>query len=83
MRWLQEFAAAAVMLGQPGAGAALLGSSERLRREMELPLWDPNDYERTSTALRDQLGDEVFGAERSRGAALTDDEAIDLARSIA
>ncbi len=80
---IQEFAAVAVVLGQPGAGAALLGSSERLRREMELPLWDPSDYERTSTALRDQLGDEVFEAEHARGAALTDDEAIDLARSIA
>ena len=79
---VQEFAALAVVLGRPEVGAALIGSSERLRTETDMPMWDPADYERTVTALRDQLGDVEFESLREAGAALSDDEAFALALTI-
>ena len=78
---LQEIAAVAAVRGQPEGAAALLGCSERLRTATGVPLWDADDHERTIDALRNQLGD-AFETHRARGAALTDEEAYALARSI-
>ena len=49
---------------------------------MELPLWDADDYDRTVTALRDELGDAEFESLRERGAGLGDDEAFELALTL-
>jgi hypothetical protein len=49
---------------------------------MGLTMWDRDDYERTPGVLRDRLGETRLTKERARGAALPDDEALDLARSI-
>jgi hypothetical protein len=49
---------------------------------MGLTMWNRDDYERTRGVLRDRLGETRLTKERARGAALPDDEALDLARSI-
>jgi predicted ATPase len=78
----QEFAAVALIRGKLETAAALLGCSERLREELELPIWDPEDYKRTAAALAHRLGEARFGEGLANGAALSDDEAYDLARSV-
>ncbi len=73
---LQEVAAAS----PPDSDAArLLGASESLQADMGVPRWEPEDYERTATTLRAELGDSLYEEARDEGASLPADEALSLA----
>jgi predicted ATPase len=74
---LQEVAAASS--GDSVDAVRLLGASERLRAHMELPRWDPTDYDRTVSTLRAELGGAAFERAWAEGAALSEDEALSLA----
>jgi len=57
----------------------LLGSSERLLKEVGAPRWDPVDYEQVVAKLRDEMGDPDFEAAWAAGAELSEDDALSLA----
>jgi predicted ATPase len=79
---LQEHAGLAVARRQPEAAARLLGASHRLRDELGAPVWDPEDVTRMTSAIEDAIGGPALRALRSKGASLTLEDAVDLARSI-
>jgi len=59
--------------------ARLLGASEGLLAEMGVSRWEPDDYERTVTTLRSELGDGPFEEAWQEGGSLRADEALSLA----
>jgi predicted ATPase len=74
---LQEVAAASP--NRPAEAVRLLGASERLLAEMEVPRWDPADYERTVAKFRVELGDAAFEEAWTEGLELPEKEALSLA----
>jgi len=74
---LQEVAAASP--NRPAEAVRLLGASERLLAEMEVPRWDPADYERTVAKLRTELDDAAFEEAWTEGQELPEEEALSLA----
>jgi hypothetical protein len=79
---LQELAALAVTRDQVESAARLLGASERLRRELGVPVWEPDDVARVVASLAAALDESQTEVLRAAGAALSLKEAIELARSI-
>lgn len=64
--------------GQPWRAALLLGAAESLREAIGAPVppIERSDYERTTAALRDTLGDFDFTLARSKGRAMSPGEAL-------
>jgi hypothetical protein len=57
-----------MLTAQPVVAVQLLGSSERLLKEVGAPRWDPVDYEQVVAKLRDGMGDPDFEAAWAVGA---------------
>jgi hypothetical protein len=68
--------------GHPEVAVRLLGASDALRRQAGLAQWDPRDVERTVDSLRRTLGADAFETLWQRGAELTREDAIELARTV-
>ena len=67
--------------GQPNRAVRLIGAGEAMFESggVKLQTTEQSDYDRTATALREQLGEEMFQTLRAEGRALTMERAIALA----
>ena len=79
IEWLDEAAGLVLRYGDPELAATLLGAAEHCGRRLEIPIWDPDDRERTRELAREGLGEDAFDDAYRRGAGLELDEALDLA----
>lgn len=75
---LEGLARTAAMQGRPERAARLLGASAALRDELGTPLSSiiRADHDHATSAAREELGEEAFGAVWAAGHAMTPEEAI-------
>ena len=78
----EELAAVAVRRDQAVSGARLLGSADRLRKEMNVPVWDPVELDRTTSELRRILGEARFETEAEFGREMPESEVIAVGASV-
>jgi hypothetical protein len=79
---VQELAVVAMLHGHHEVAVRLLGASDAFRRQAGLAQWDPRDVERTVDSLRRTLRADAFETLWQRGAELTREDAIELARTV-
>jgi predicted ATPase len=81
---LEGYAALAAATGRPGLAARLSGASGAALAEVDsvLEAFEAAMRERTAASVREAIGDAAADVERAAGAALSIDEALDLALSI-
>lgn len=79
--FLEALSAVAVLRGEVGRSAVLIGAAEESLREAGAPVYnfynpDPSLREHTAAEAQTVLGDEAFGRLRERGRAMSFDEAV-------
>ena len=81
---LEGYAALAAATGRPGLAARLSGASGAALTGVDsvLEAFEAAMRERTAASVREAIGDAAADVERAAGAALSIDEALDLALSI-
>jgi predicted ATPase len=78
---VEALAEVSSLAGDPETGAILFGAAEGVRSSVGALVWAPErtSHDRTETSLREALGGERFEARFAEGAALSIQEALELA----
>jgi hypothetical protein len=81
---LESAAVVAEASGEREVAARLLGAADKLRSEVEVPIWGPrlSRFETLKRSMKDALGEEGFAIAWTEGRALDFDASLDAARGV-